>query len=201
MTLNEESLGRKKDILHRRSSVFTEGIPENVELEILRHGWANKIITDKKEEPLYLEDINGNRQGRNGYLSRWSRRRKAIASPSRNTLNKRSFYKSHEENERIEIVGSNYYLDFDYYLVYKGRRYQSCLQVTQQYQRRRPQSVAKLGFPKECCATFFVGLASVVNDCSFHESGVGLVEHKELPSRFSWTWQWSFGFVRERRER
>lgn len=123
-TLNKDHTEGGKTLLTRRSSVFTEELPQHVELEFLRDGWANRIITDKDGKPLYFADIPWQWTGTKLDIYRGSpETEKAIASLSRKVLGKRSFYHFHQEDERIEIIGSKMYLGFDYYFNYNGHQY------------------------------------------------------------------------------
>ena len=97
-TLNKDYTEGGKTLLTRRSSVFTEELPQHVELEFLRDGWANRIITDKDGKPLYFADIPWQWTGTKLDIYRGSpETEKAIASLSRNVLGKRSFYHFHQE--------------------------------------------------------------------------------------------------------
>ena len=124
ITLNGEPPDTLKPPLRRHSSIFTEELPENVEFEFLRHGWANRIVADKDGKPIYFANIPWQWTGTKLDIYRGvPDHEKSIASLSRKSLNKRIFYDLQEEVERFEIVGSKMYLGFDYHFDYNGRQY------------------------------------------------------------------------------
>jgi hypothetical protein len=116
----------EKASLQRRSSAFTEDLPETVELEFLREGWSNRVIADKNGNPLYFADIPWQWKGTKLKLYRGDQKT-VVASLSRKSLNKRIFYNLHinekGHDEGVEIEGSKAPLGFDYFFDYEGGRY------------------------------------------------------------------------------
>ena len=91
ITLNGEPPDTLKPPLRRHSSIFTEELPENVEFEFLRHGWANRIVADKDGKPIYFANIPWQWTGTKLDIYRGvPDHEKSIASLSRKSLNKRS---------------------------------------------------------------------------------------------------------------
>lgn len=125
ITISNGCLDRAKPVFYRHSSAFTEELPHNIELEVFRHGWANRIITDQDGNPLYYADIPWQWTGTKLDIYRGNpENKKAIVSLSRKPLNKRMFFDFHgEDDERVEIVGSRAYLGFDYFFYHSGRQY------------------------------------------------------------------------------
>jgi hypothetical protein len=123
ITHAEEPIDPSKPI-RRHSSIFKEDIPENLELEFVRDGWSNRIITDKQGNELYFADIPWKWTGTQlDIYRRNSEFGGTVASLSRKSLNKRVFLHLNEGKERLKIVGSKLYLGFDYYFEYGGRQY------------------------------------------------------------------------------
>jgi hypothetical protein len=124
IALNDECLDKVKPGFYRHSSVFTEELPQRVELEFLRHGWANRIITDKDGKSLYFADIPWQWTGTKLDVYRGHPdNKRALASLCRKPLNKRIFYNFQgSDEEHMEIIGSNAYLGVDYFFGYSGRQ-------------------------------------------------------------------------------
>lgn len=110
-------------LVPRRGTAFTEELPQSVELHFHRDGWTNRIVTDKEGNALYFADIPWKWAGTTLNVYRGSPDdQKALASLSRKSLNKRAFYHL-KDNKCIEIVGSRWYLGFDYLFDFNGRQY------------------------------------------------------------------------------
>ena len=89
ITLSGGTSEGEKAVLTRRSSIFTEDLPQHVELEFLRDGWASRIITDKDGRTLYFADIPWQWTGTKLDIYRGPpETEKAIASLSRKGLGK-----------------------------------------------------------------------------------------------------------------
>jgi hypothetical protein len=97
--------------------------PQSVELHFHRDSWANRVVTDKDGNALYFAEIPWKWTATKLDVYRGSSGdEKAIASLSRKSLNKPAFYHL-QQNERIKIVGSRWYLGYDYHFEYNGHQY------------------------------------------------------------------------------
>jgi hypothetical protein len=111
----------EKTLVTRPLSVFTEELPQHVELEFFRNGWANRIITDKDGKLLYFAHVPWHWTGIKLDIYRGSpETEKAVASHFGTALDKDSFYR---EDGHIEFVGSKMYLGFSYYFNHQGYQY------------------------------------------------------------------------------
>lgn len=108
----------------RRSSVFTEDLPVEVELTFRRNGWTNRIVTDKQGNTLYSADIPWKWTGTKLDIYRGAPgEEQRVASLSRKPLNKRVFYHFPNQKQRVKIIGSKCFLGFDYFFEHDGRKY------------------------------------------------------------------------------
>ena len=118
-----------KPMFSRRSSVFTEELPRDVELAFHRDGWSNRIITDNQGNIRYFADIPWKWTGTKLEIFKRStdlgelEGQQTLASVSRKSLNRRVFSHLPKENQRIEIIGSRIYLGYDYYFEHEGHQY------------------------------------------------------------------------------